>query len=646
MVVVSVFAFAFFHLFIPMTSAQTEEEMIDIIVTYNDGVPNNKELSKNYHVEKYENERNLHNLSMKIVTVPTTEMEKFKKDPNVKSVSINQNYTIDIAEENPQATINETNLEMIGANDAHRHKLTGDNVKIAILDTGFAKHDDYQIKEGFSAINENEEENSNTEEYDVDYEGHGTHVAGIIGSSTYGVAPDADLYGAKVFEYDETKGKIKGNSIDLIQAISWAIEKEVDIINMSLGTPTEDEAVHEAIVKAYEEGILLVAASGNNGGAVEYPAAFEEVIAVSAVESDQRFASFSATGPENELTAPGVNITSLSTENSYTQNSGTSQATPHVTGILAILKQKLPNHSATELRELAQNLANDLGPQGRDSEYGFGLVHYSDKPPVITYEGEKHTLTIPVGEPFDFPEITATDDFDEKVPVENLLTNNATGEEIKWEEFSKSPAIGEYTLQATAVDSVKNTDRLVLNIIVKQDTEAPMITGVEEDQKTLAYGDKFTFPEVQAVDNIDENVELLLTIKNSDGETIEKNAFSTKKPGEYQFLYQATDDEGNFSEHLIKVTILPEEMKEDNQTVEPIVNNKEEESANAEPTSNQPENDADVVKSERERNIADNKESQMNELPDTSSFFGNFILAGLALLLVGLVLIRRKKRTL
>ncbi len=114
MVVMSVFAFAFFHLFIPMTSAQTEEEMIDIIVTYNDSVPNNKELSKNYHVEKYENERNLHNLSMKIVTVPTTEMEKFKKDPNVKSVSINQNYTIDIAEENPQATINETNLEMIG----------------------------------------------------------------------------------------------------------------------------------------------------------------------------------------------------------------------------------------------------------------------------------------------------------------------------------------------------------------------------------------------------------------------------------------------------------------------------------------------------------------------------------------------------
>lgn len=89
---------------------------------------------------------------------------------------------------------------------------------------------------------------------------------------------------------------------------------------------------------------------------------------------------------------------------------------------------------------------------------------------------------------------------------------------------------------------MKNTDRLVLNIIVKQDTEAPMITGVEEDQKTLAYGDKFTFPEVQAVDNIDENVELLLTIKNSDGETIDKNAFSTKKNQENtnSFIKQQT----------------------------------------------------------------------------------------------------------
>ncbi len=115
------------------------------------------------------------------------------------------------------------------------------------------------------------------------------------------------------------------------QGIDWSIANGMDIVNMSLGTTSDSQILHDAMDKAYEQGVLLVAASGNdgNGKPVNYPAAYSGVVAVSATNEKNQLASFSTTGDEVEFSAPGTNITSTYLNQFYATGSGTSQATPH-----------------------------------------------------------------------------------------------------------------------------------------------------------------------------------------------------------------------------------------------------------------------------------------------------------------------------
>ena len=200
----------------------------------------------------------------------------------------------------------------------------GFGIKIGIIDTGIdVDHPDLidNIKGGYNTT-------SKKKSYDDD-NGHGTHVAGIIAAvdneiGVIGVVPEAELYAVKALD---SSGN--GYVSDVIEGIEWCIDNDIDIINMSLGMAEDSEALHETVVSASNAGIMMVAAAGNNyGGSCEYPAAYEEVVAVGAIDIDGEVANFSAINGV-EVWAPGDSIYSTYYNDDFLYMSGTSMATPH-----------------------------------------------------------------------------------------------------------------------------------------------------------------------------------------------------------------------------------------------------------------------------------------------------------------------------
>ncbi|MDE7327561.1 MAG: S8 family peptidase [Lachnospiraceae bacterium] len=239
-------------------------------------------------------------------------------------------------------------------------------VKVAILDSGvdYTEDIDVYMRKNFIPGEDN---------ISVIYEdisGHGTSVAGIIAAKDNdegitGINPSVQLYSARIL--DENK---QAPASRVVAAIDWAIEQDVDIINISFGTTVDSQEIHAAIKRAYDAGILIVAAAGNNG-VVEYPAAYDEVIAVGAVDAKGERTEGSAIGDELELVAPGQQIISTGAFGGVCVVGGTSLAAPHVTAVASVLWQKDRSVSADFIRSLLAFTANQYG---EDYEYGNGLV--------------------------------------------------------------------------------------------------------------------------------------------------------------------------------------------------------------------------------------------------------------------------------
>jgi len=257
---------------------------------------------------------------------------------------------------------------------------TGDPVKVAIIDTGIdLTHPDLKdnIKGGYNAINSRKSAN--------DDNGHGTHVAGIIAAidneiGVIGVGPKIDLYAVKVLDRNGS-----GYLSDVIEGLDWAIQNGMQVVNMSLGTPTYIASFEDAVKKVNAAGITQVAAAGNNGpddNTVTYPAKFAEVIAVTATNDTDTIASWSSRGSEVDLAAPGVSIYSTYKGSTYKTLDGTSMASPHVAGTAALVLTQTTKCdsdlngicSPAEVQQRLEATAEDLGAVGRDDLYGSGLV--------------------------------------------------------------------------------------------------------------------------------------------------------------------------------------------------------------------------------------------------------------------------------
>ncbi len=255
------------------------------------------------------------------------------------------------------------NLKNIGVYQALQ-KSQGEQTKVAILDTGLDyKHPEIRsiFQGGADFVGEGLE----------DHEGHGTHVAGTTAGQTVGIARSSQLYSLKVLNRHGS-----GSELNIIKALEWAIKNEIDICNLSLGAPQASFAFEQACRLAYDHGLILVAAAGNEGFGPNYPASFDQtVIAVTAVDKHNQHAHFSNIYSTNDLAAPGVSIFSAYPEGGYKQLNGTSMAAPHVTGSLALVIQKIKNWGSLDslLADTSQPLENH---EGYDDHwvYGQGLV--------------------------------------------------------------------------------------------------------------------------------------------------------------------------------------------------------------------------------------------------------------------------------
>lgn len=286
-------------------------------------------------------------------------------------------------------------LERTGAQEAWSQS-TGKGVMVAVLDTGIDfQHPDLagQIVNGPNYAGKGDPR---------DAYGHGTHVAGIIaakadnGAGVTGVAPGAKILNIAVLGADGA-GSIFGIAKGIKYAADYGKKNNVRmVINMSLGGPSRPDPINYLAGKyAKLKGALLVAASGNSNGPVSTPGRLGDFLAVGASNQDDLRAAFSNYGPEVGISAPGVSILStmptykvplnefkdtkgdLIAQN-YASLQGTSMATPVVSGVAALVWSAHPDWSAAQVRDRLQATARDLGPKGRDPEFGFGLVNAAD----------------------------------------------------------------------------------------------------------------------------------------------------------------------------------------------------------------------------------------------------------------------------
>ena len=272
------------------------------------------------------------------------ELEELRNDRNIAYVEENSLFMIAGALQKGVthgASTIPWNLHAVNATQAWNNGFTGKKIKVAVIDSGIAPHEKLSVAGGVSTI-------EGVSSW-IDDNGHGTHVAGTIaakhqGGGVSGVAPDVELYAIKALDRDGV-----GSLRNILAAIDWSIANKMDIINLSLGTDTYSQALEHILNVAYQQGILIVGASGNTGNhsgtgnTVNYPAKFESVIAVAAVDSNMNRAPFSSTGHEVEFSAPGISILSTHLNNGYQTGDGTSFAAPHITGLLAVLKERNPH---------------------------------------------------------------------------------------------------------------------------------------------------------------------------------------------------------------------------------------------------------------------------------------------------------------
>lgn len=274
--------------------------------------------------------------------------------------------------ENQEHNDHEWNIKLINAEDLSEQVKSSDKVKVAILDSGVDRISNVYVEDSVCLVPEEDQITTMFE----DLTGHGTAIASIIAGNgedgILGINPDAEIYSVKVLDKNNNAPVSR-----IIEGIYWCIDNDIDIINMSFGTNRFSPALEQAVKEAYNAGILMIGAAGNNAGEVEYPAAFDEVMAVGAVNTNAQMSDFSNTGEELEIAAPGEKIKVASFFCGTSVTHGTSISVPHVVGVASLLWEKDKSKSNEFIRQLieysAKNIDNTDNCGLLDADYALSI---------------------------------------------------------------------------------------------------------------------------------------------------------------------------------------------------------------------------------------------------------------------------------
>jgi serine protease len=376
----------------------------ELVIGYNDGInieePSKRIRSKhgleqlevgykgNFEVVKIPNNKKMNDL-----------INEIKKEVDVKYAEPNYLAYSTMVPNDPKFVSDQWNFYNQGSKDsvgkAYYYGIqmeaawdvsTGSGVKVAIIDTGVAYENYGKLKIApdlaktkFDTLNAKNFYARKPTSHANDDNGHGTHVCGTIAQSTNNNLGCAGIaYNATILPIKVLGAGGSGTYSAIASGINWAADHGADIINMSLGGSSNSSVLYNAIKYADSKGVLIVCASGNEGGAIIYPALYTECIAVGATDSNGSQASFSNFGSDLDIVAPGVGImqqTFLRTNvfGFYAWN-GTSMATPHVAGVAALIMSAHSTYTNSQIKTALFSTARDLGDTGFDNYYGNGLL--------------------------------------------------------------------------------------------------------------------------------------------------------------------------------------------------------------------------------------------------------------------------------
>jgi len=305
---------------------------------------------------RYSDNRPLSN----VITAITTDARVFQAQPN--------NY-YQLAGKKKRSKKSNTQYSLVKLSVGPAHQISkGRDVSVAVIDTGINTGHPSLSKAVASSFNAVGDDKKTVNK-------HGTAIAGLIAGQgrVQGIAPLSRLLAVRAFYMHREYNKSTTNSMILLRALDWSFANEARIFNMSFAGPF-DPLVKRALENAYDKGVILVAAAGNNGpkAAPTYPAAYKNVIAITALDHKDRLYAHANRGNYLTAAAPGVDVLVPSLKKSYSYSSGTSLAAAHISGLIALLLERHPDATSEAIVDAIKKSAHDLGPKGYDTQFGSG----------------------------------------------------------------------------------------------------------------------------------------------------------------------------------------------------------------------------------------------------------------------------------
>jgi thermitase len=408
-------------------------------------------------------------IGVRIMKVPAerreTVLEALSRNPNIEFAEPDFTVSALLTPNDPRYP-NQWHLPRISAPKAWDTTTGRADQVIAIIDTGVnSNHPDLRGKmlPGYNFIGNNT--NSS------DDNGHGTLVAGAaaaIGNNAEGVAGVAFLNWILPVKALDSAGS--GSHSSIANGITWAADNGARIINLSLGSSSSSRTLENAVNYAASKGALLIAAAGNTGANERmFPAAYSDVIGVSALDSNDRLPSWATFGTHVALSAPGVNILSTTRAGGYGTSSGSSFASPLVAGAAGLVLAVNPALSRSEVTEILQSTARDLGAAGYDIYYGHGRVDAAAAVAKAKAASTKDTTppAVTIVSPSSGSTVSGTvdiqvDSYDDvgvqkvELYINDKLVGSTSHQVVTFRWDTSQWQDGDYTLQARAYDAAGN----------------------------------------------------------------------------------------------------------------------------------------------------------------------------------------------